>query len=65
MTKRRSPPLTPQMAATIKRLLMCGEYPQHEIAARLKINQGRVSEVKTGKRFANIPADSQINFDFM
>ncbi len=33
----------------IRRRLALGEF-QHDIAADLGINQGRVSEVKTGKR---------------
>lgn len=38
------------MAEEIKRLLGEGLL-QHKIAARFGINQGRVSEIKTGKRF--------------
>jgi hypothetical protein len=33
----------------VKRRIASGEY-QHDIAASLGWNQGRVSEVKTGKR---------------
>lgn len=51
---RRSPPLTPELAAAIKRLAQNTDMLQHEIAAELRINQGRVSEVLTGKRFAEI-----------
>lgn len=52
---RRSPPLTAELAALIKRLALEGELLQHQIAARLNINQGRVSEVLNGKRFPDVP----------
>jgi predicted XRE-type DNA-binding protein len=48
--------MTEEMAARIKAMLQ-QHFMQHDIAARLKINQGRVSEVKTGKRFRNIPPE--------
>lgn len=51
---RRSPPLTPEMAAAIKRLAQNTDLLQHEIAAELHINQGRVSEVLTGKRYPEV-----------
>jgi predicted XRE-type DNA-binding protein len=54
MPRRRSPTLTAELAALIKRLALDGSLMQHEIAARLNINQGRVSEVLTGKRFGNV-----------
>lgn len=54
MRKRSSPPLTPRLAAEIKRLASPGNLMQHQIAAVLGINQGRVSEVLSGKRFPNI-----------
>lgn len=57
-TLRRSPPLTPEMAAAIKHLAATTDLMQHEIAARLGINQGRVSEVLNGKRFADVPASA-------
>ena len=47
-----STPMTAELAAEIVRLHQ--EHPelcQHEIAARLKINQGRVSEVLSGKSY--------------
>lgn len=52
MSKRSSPPLTPEIAAEIRRLASPGTLMQHQIAALLGINQGRVSEVLSGKRFA-------------
>ena len=41
--------LTPELIAEIRRRLACGEY-QHDIAAELHVNQGRISEINTGKR---------------
>ncbi|MDX0702704.1 hypothetical protein GOD03_20960 [Sinorhizobium medicae] len=41
------------MAAKIKRYLL-NNMAQHEIAAMFKINQGRVSEIKTGKKFGDV-----------
>ena len=48
MKRTPSPPVTPEMAAYIKFLLAKGVY-QHQIASKFGVNQGRVSEVKTGK----------------
>lgn len=47
--KRERAPLNDQTIREIKRRLALGHF-QHDIAADLGINQGRVSEVKTGKR---------------
>lgn len=44
------------MAAQIKTLAATTDLLQHEIAARLGINQGRVSEVLAEKRFADVMA---------
>jgi|JI6StandDraft_1071083.scaffolds.fasta_scaffold00163_3 predicted XRE-type DNA-binding protein len=46
--------LTAAMAARIKRLWNETEMAQHEIAATLGVNQGRVSEVVNGARFADV-----------
>jgi hypothetical protein len=46
--------LTPETVAIIKRRLISGEL-QHEIAADYRINQGRISEINTGQRFAHVP----------
>jgi len=46
--------LTPEEVAIIKRRLISGEL-QHEIAADYRINQGRISEINTGQRFAHVP----------
>ena len=47
--------MTAALAARIKKLKATTPLHQHEIAALLGINQGRVSEVLTGKRFASVP----------
>lgn len=52
--RRKSPPVTPEMAAEIMKLYFENEMLQHDIAAKMGINQGRVSEVVTGKRFPAI-----------
>lgn len=44
-------PYSPEVYLEVKRRLADGEY-QHDIAADLGWNQGRVSEVNTGKRGA-------------
>jgi hypothetical protein len=41
--------LTPETISEIRKLLREGWY-QHDIAAKLGVNQGRISEVNTGKR---------------
>lgn len=48
--------MTPAVAAMIKRLaLQNPSLFQHQIAALLGVNQGRVSEVLRGKRFRHVP----------
>ena len=51
--------LTAQDIADIKLRLRQGEY-QHHIAADYGLNQGRISEIKTGKR-RNEPPPEQVN----
>ncbi|MBD8620766.1 hypothetical protein IFT67_17745 [Sphingomonas sp. CFBP 13728] len=48
MHRKSSPTVTPEMADQIRLLKAQGLY-HHQIAALLEINQGRVSEVVTGK----------------
>ena len=55
---RSSPTLTLQHAIAIWRMRFRG-YCQHDIAAELRLNQGRVSEVLTGKRFPEAEALAQ------
>ena len=47
--------LTAELAAQIKKLATTTSFFQHEIAAALGLNQGRVSEVLSGKRFPSVP----------
>lgn len=49
MTNRKRVPLNDETILEIRRRLRLGQF-QHDIAADLGINQGRVSEVNTGKR---------------
>lgn len=63
MANRSSPPVTAEMAARIKALLRRGIH-QHQIAARFGINQGRVSEIKTGKRYGLVPPARDLPPDF-
>ena len=49
--KRRRAPMVAETYRIIKERLALGHL-QHDIAADLGINQGRVSEVNTGKRGA-------------
>ncbi len=55
MTKGKgSPKVTREMAGKIKRFLR-DNLAQHDIAAMFGINQGRISEIKSGKKFADVP----------
>lgn len=54
MRKSSSTPLTARVAKEIKRLAASGDLMQHQIAALLGLNQGRVSEVLSGKRFPDV-----------
>ncbi|WP_126494581.1 hypothetical protein [Sphingosinicella microcystinivorans] len=47
--KRPRKPMTTEAYAEVRRRLRMGHL-QHDIAADLGWNQGRISEVKTGKR---------------
>ena len=47
--RRKRAPMTAETYRIIRARLAAGHI-QHDIAADLGINQGRVSEVKTGKR---------------
>jgi len=55
--------VSPETAPFIKRALAEGHY-QHVIAAYLNDNQGRVSELKTGKRYADVPVAETLPPDF-
>ena len=59
MAKAKGPETTPAIAAKIKALLVGTSLNHAQIAAHLGgINQGRVSEVKNGKRFPNVKPSS-------
>ncbi|MGP1283150.1 MAG: hypothetical protein ACTS1X_09255 [Parasphingopyxis sp.] len=55
--------MTQAVADEIRRLKNEENLYNHQIAARLNINQGRVSEVLTGKRFPEIKPDQRDLFD--
>lgn len=55
MERQSSPSVTPEMAAEIRYLKITKKLFNHQIAAYFGINQGRVSEVLTGKRFPSVP----------
>lgn len=59
MKKHKTPELTANMAATIKYLVSVQGMYQHHVAAVFGINQGRVSEVMTGKRFPGEPPEDR------
>jgi predicted XRE-type DNA-binding protein len=46
--------LNAQLAARIKWLDKITDLAQHQIAAQLGVNQGRISEVLNGKRFSSV-----------
>jgi len=50
--KRYRAKLNKEMVSIIKLRLERGDY-QHDIAADFGINQGRISEIKTGKRHSS------------
>lgn len=54
----RGPALTAALAARIKRLWADTDLTQHDIAAQLGINQGRVSEVINGVRFSDVTPEA-------
>lgn len=59
MKRTYSPPVTAEIAAIVKRALLKGLF-QHQIAGVLGVNQGRISEVKTGKLFPQVPPASEL-----
>lgn len=64
MTERaRSPNITPEMAAHIRFLVQERGLFQHQAAALVGINQGRVSEVMRGYRYPDVrPAQGAFPF---
>lgn len=55
MKRTPSPPISPEMAAHIKFLVSRRGLYQHQVAALLGLNQGRISEIMRGYRFPTIP----------
>ena len=58
ISKRRSPKITPEIAAKIKHLVGEEGYMQHDVAARFGVNQGRISEIMKGRIYSEVPPDS-------
>lgn len=56
MKRTGSPPVTREMAAHIKYLLKRGDLYQQQIAALLRVNQGRITDVKQGKIHPDVSA---------
>lgn len=56
--------LSPKDVLDIKRRLKRGEH-QHNIAARYGLNQGRISEIKNGHIFTDIPPPEDDQLDLM
>jgi hypothetical protein len=66
MPIKPTPPMTAELAAKALTLVKLMGLKQHQAAAILGLNQGRISEVMTGKRYpctAPFPPD-QLSFDF-
>lgn len=55
MKRKASPPVTRMMAAHIRYLVEKQGLYQHQAAALLGINPGRVNEVMKGRRFPDEP----------
>lgn len=60
MKRPERAPYTPEIFRLVKARLAAGEF-QHDIAASLGWNQGRVSEVKSGKLGSN-PEQPTLSF---
>ena len=64
MKRTPSPRVTLKMACEIKYLKIVRGLYNHQIAALFGINQGRVSEVMTGKRYPEAQPLDQGSFSF-
>lgn len=64
MKAMSTPPMSADLASKALALVRFG-YHQHQAAAILGVNQGRISEVVNGKRFPGVkPCDpDQLSFD--
>lgn len=63
MKRKSSKPVTPEMAAHIRFLIQSRGLYQHQAAALVGVNQGRVSEVMNGHRHPDVPP-AQGSFPF-
>ena len=61
MKPTKSPSVTAEMAAEMRNMKDEGLY-NHQIAAHFGINQGRVSEVITGKKFPSVGGQISLSF---
>ena len=55
MKRSKSPPVTPEMAAHIRFLIGERGLFQHQAAALVGVNQGRISEVMREYRHPGVP----------
>lgn len=55
MPVKPTPPMTAELAAKAITLVKSFGLKQHQAAAILGLNQGRISEVLNGKRFPHTP----------
>jgi predicted XRE-type DNA-binding protein len=55
MKRERSPTITAEMAAHIKFLIKERGLFQHQAAALVGVNQGRISEIVNGKTHPEVP----------
>ena len=53
--RRPSPPISEADVTVIKKRIREGEF-LNRIAADYDVNPGRISEIKSGKRFRDVPA---------
>ncbi len=54
MPIKPTPPMTAELAAKAITLVKTMKLKQHQAAAVLGVNQGRISEVITGKRYPRV-----------
>lgn len=62
--RRGSPPMTPLRAAIARFLVLKLGFYQHQAAAILGVNQGRISEAINDKQGAERPPKAQLTFNF-
>lgn len=55
MKRSRSPKVSREMAAHIKYLMQSRGLYQHQVAALVGVNQGRISEIMRGHKFPDVP----------